>query len=53
MSALALPMTFLFGLSVGVATLHDRRKARRAATMYPDLSDDELSSIDDDEPAVP
>jgi sec-independent protein translocase protein TatC len=52
MSALAFPMCLLYGVAVIVATLHDRRKARRAATMYPDLSDDELSPIDD-EPAVP
>jgi sec-independent protein translocase protein TatC len=53
MSALAIPMCLLYGLSVGIATLHDRRVARRGSTIYPDLDDDELSSIDDDEPAVP
>jgi sec-independent protein translocase protein TatC len=52
MTALAVPMCLLFGLAVVIATVHDRRVARRPA-MYPDLSDDELSSIDDDEPAVP
>jgi sec-independent protein translocase protein TatC len=53
MSALAIPMTMLFGIAVGIATLHDRRAARRGSSLYPDLSDDELSSIDDDEPAIP
>jgi sec-independent protein translocase protein TatC len=53
MSALAIPMALLYGLAVGLATIHDRRAARRGSTIYPDLSDDELSSIDDDEPAVP
>ena len=53
MSALAIPMCLLYGLAVGIATLHDRRVARRGSTIYPDLADDELSPIDDDEPAVP
>lgn len=53
MSALAIPMTLLFGIAVGIATLHDRRVARLGSSLYPDLSDDELSTIDDDEPAVP
>ncbi|HTR71658.1 MAG TPA: twin-arginine translocase subunit TatC [Mycobacteriales bacterium] len=52
MSALALPMCLLFGVAVIIATIHDRRVARRGSTLYPDLDDDELSSIDDDEPAV-
>jgi sec-independent protein translocase protein TatC len=52
MSALAIPMTLLFGASVGIATIHDRRAARRSASMYGDLADDELSPIDD-EPLVP
>jgi sec-independent protein translocase protein TatC len=52
MSALAVPMCMLYGIAVGIATLHDRRVARRGPTMYPDLTDDELSPIDD-EPAVP
>jgi sec-independent protein translocase protein TatC len=52
MSALAIPMCVLYGIAVAIATVHDRRLARRPA-LYPDLSDDELSSIDDDEPAVP
>jgi sec-independent protein translocase protein TatC len=53
MSALAIPMCLLYGVAVALASVHDRRKARRGGTMYPDLSDDELSTIDDDEPAVP
>jgi sec-independent protein translocase protein TatC len=52
MSALAVPMCLLFGIAVGIATLHDRRVARRGS-LYPDLADDELAPIDDDEPAVP
>jgi sec-independent protein translocase protein TatC len=52
MLALAVPMCVLFGIAVFIATIHDRRVARRGSTLYPDLSDDELSSIDDDEPAV-
>jgi sec-independent protein translocase protein TatC len=52
--ALAVPMCVLYGIAVGIATIHDRRAARRGPSIYPDLSDDELSSIDDDEdePAV-
>jgi sec-independent protein translocase protein TatC len=53
MSALAIPMCLLYGVAVGIATLHDRRVARRPSTIYPDLADDELAPIDDDEPAVP
>lgn len=53
MSALALPMCLLYGVAVGIATLHDRRVARRPSTIYPDLSDDDLAPIDDDEPALP
>jgi sec-independent protein translocase protein TatC len=53
MSALAVPMCLLYGIAVGIATLHDRRVARHGSTIYPDLADDELASIDDDEPAVP
>jgi sec-independent protein translocase protein TatC len=49
MSALAVPMSLLYGVAVGVATLHDRRKSD---SIYGDLADDELSPIDDDEPAV-
>jgi sec-independent protein translocase protein TatC len=51
MSALAIPMCLLYGVAVVIATVHDRRVARRAP-LYGDLADDELSSIDD-EPAVP
>jgi sec-independent protein translocase protein TatC len=51
MSALAVPMCLLFGVAVGIATLHDRRKARLLAES-PDamLGDDELSALpfDDD-----
>jgi Sec-independent protein secretion pathway component TatC len=50
MSALAFPMCLLYGVSVIIATFHDRRVAARAP-LY-DLADDELSSIDDDQPAV-
>jgi sec-independent protein translocase protein TatC len=49
MSALAIPMTLLYGVAVGVATVHDRRKP---ASAFGDLADDELAPIDDDEPAV-
>lgn len=52
MSALAVPMCVLFGISLVIATVHDKRAARRGSMLYPDLDDDELSSIDDDEPAV-
>ncbi len=52
MMALAVPMCLLYGVAVGIATLHDRRVARRPSTIYPDLSDDELAPIDD-EPAIP
>jgi sec-independent protein translocase protein TatC len=50
MSALAIPMCLLYGVSVIIATIHDKRVAARAP-LY-DLADDELSSIDDDQPAV-
>jgi len=50
MSALALPMCVLYGIAVIIATVHDKRVAAREP-LY-DLADDELSSIDDDEPAV-
>jgi sec-independent protein translocase protein TatC len=52
MSALAIPMCILYGIAVIIATVHDRRVARRPSTIYPDLADDELAPIDDDEPAV-
>jgi sec-independent protein translocase protein TatC len=53
MSALAIPMCLLYGIAVAIATVHDRRVARRPAPIYPDLADDELAPIDDDEPALP
>jgi sec-independent protein translocase protein TatC len=49
MLALALPMCLLFGIALGVAFLHDRRAARRAAASpYAHLADDELSPLDDE-----
>jgi sec-independent protein translocase protein TatC len=52
MTALALPMCFLYGIAVTVARVHDRRKAGRAdSSPYAHLADDELSPLDD-EPAV-
>ena len=50
MTALALPMSLLYGVAVLIASIHDRRVAARGG-LYDDLDDDELSSIDDDEPA--
>jgi sec-independent protein translocase protein TatC len=50
MLALALPMCLLFGLSLVVTRVHDRRTGRDGSP-YQDLSDDQLSSIDD-EPVV-
>ena len=47
MSALAIPMCLLYGVAVLIATIHDRRAARRAP-LYGDLADDELSTIDDE-----
>ncbi|HVV76864.1 MAG TPA: twin-arginine translocase subunit TatC [Mycobacteriales bacterium] len=47
MSALAIPMCVLYGVAVLIATIHDRRVARRTP-LYGDLADDELSSIDDE-----
>jgi sec-independent protein translocase protein TatC len=52
MLALSVPMCLLYGLAVGIATLHDRRVAARGS-IYGDLADDELAPIDDDEPAIP
>lgn len=53
MLGLALPMTFLYGISYAVAAVHDRRKARRGDTSpYEHLSDDELSPLDD-QPVMP
>ncbi|HVX68372.1 MAG TPA: twin-arginine translocase subunit TatC [Mycobacteriales bacterium] len=48
MLALSVPMCLLYGVAVLIATLHDRRVARRAP-LYGDLADDELSSIDDEQ----
>ena len=48
MLALAVPMTALYGVALGVAFLHDRRVARRGDTsQYAHLRDDELSPLDD------
>jgi sec-independent protein translocase protein TatC len=47
MSALAVPMCVLYWLAVGVAYLHDRRKARREAQApYAGLSDDDQSPLE-------
>lgn len=52
MLALAVPLCLLFGLSLGVANIHDRRVARRGDTSpYAHLADDEMSPLDD-EPVV-
>ncbi|HEU5034746.1 MAG TPA: twin-arginine translocase subunit TatC [Mycobacteriales bacterium] len=52
MTALAVPICLLFGLSLLFAYVHDRRVAGRGDTSpYAHLGDDELSPIDD-EPAV-
>jgi len=49
MIALAAPMCILYGVALGVASLHDRRVARRGDTSpYADLADDELSPLDDE-----
>jgi sec-independent protein translocase protein TatC len=48
MLALAVPITALYGASLGVAYLHDRRVARRGdRSAYAHLADDELSPLDD------
>lgn len=53
MAALALPMCLLFALSLLVARVHDRRVANRGdRSAYAHLSDDEISPLDDDEPAI-
>jgi sec-independent protein translocase protein TatC len=47
MSALAVPMCILYWVAVGVAYLHDRRKARNEAdSTYAGLSDDETSPLE-------
>jgi len=47
MSALAVPMSILYWMAVGVAYIHDRRKARREAdSPYAGLSDDEASPLE-------
>ncbi|WP_163506212.1 twin-arginine translocase subunit TatC [Fodinicola acaciae] len=46
MTALAIPMVSLYFLAVGVAFVHDRRKARRSSAMYGNVSDDEASVIE-------
>jgi sec-independent protein translocase protein TatC len=47
MTALALPMTALYFLAVGVAFAHDRRKAKVAAAAgFGNVSDDEASPIE-------
>ena len=49
MLALAIPMCLLFGIALGVATVHDRRAARRGdSSDYAHLGDDELSPLDDE-----
>jgi sec-independent protein translocase protein TatC len=52
MTALAVPICLLYGVAVLIATVHDRRAARRAgASDYSDLADDEPSPLDDNEMA--
>ena len=47
MCMLAIPMSLLFELSVLLAWLHDRRKARREAEAgFGELADDEISPLD-------
>jgi sec-independent protein translocase protein TatC len=48
MLALSVPMCLLYGVAVLIATVHDRRVARRTP-LYGDLADDELSAIDDEQ----
>ena len=50
MSALAIPMCVLYGVAVLIASIHDRRVSRRSP-LY-DLADDELSSLDDEQPVT-
>lgn len=46
MLALALALTLLFEMAVQVARIHDRRKLRKKADEWGDVSDDEATSID-------
>ncbi|MGH3664129.1 MAG: twin-arginine translocase subunit TatC [Micromonosporaceae bacterium] len=46
MTALALPMSGLYFIAVGIAALNDRRKAKQS--IYAGLDDDEASSLDDE-----
>ncbi len=49
MLALAFPMVGLYMIAVGIAWIHDRRKARRAAAEgWGDLADDEASPLAED-----
>ncbi|GAA1793721.1 twin-arginine translocase subunit TatC [Luedemannella flava] len=51
MSILAICMSVLYFAAVGFAFLNDRRRGRNS--MYGDLADDEISSIDDPTPVSP
>jgi sec-independent protein translocase protein TatC len=52
MCMLAFPMVLLYEVSVLIAWVHDRRKARReAASPYAGLSDDDASPMDDEMPS--
>jgi sec-independent protein translocase protein TatC len=52
MLALAVPLCLLYGVALGIASVHDRRVARRGdSSSYAHLADDELSPLDD-EPVV-
>lgn len=46
MLALALALTILFELAVQIARIHDKRKLRKRADEWGDVSDDEATSID-------
>lgn len=46
MTALAIPMVAMYFMAVGIAFIHDRRKARRSAAMYGNVDDDEASVIE-------
>lgn len=50
MSAMAVPMSLMYGVALLVASAHDRRKARREArSSYARLRDDEVSPLDLDD----